>query len=142
VYRDPRCVFVAESLAQAEAVIGWLGGKDIAAQVIEEHTLGGLDGLNILTGVGARGWEIWVERPEVADQARRLVADYEAEKKAERDSRTGMVAAVCEECGKTSMYPAREQGTIQNCLHCRAMLDVPDPDNDWDVGEPEEPAEE
>src|SRR5882724_5967345 len=102
MYRDPRCVFVADSLAQAEAVIGWLGGKDIAAQVIEENTLGGLDGLNIFTGVGARGWEIWVNHPDVAGQARQLVGEFEATKAAERESRTGTVATECEECGKTS----------------------------------------
>ena len=142
VYRDPRCVFVAESLAQAEAVIGWLGGADIAATVIEENTLGGLDGLNIFTGVGARGWEVWVDQPDAAERARQLIADFEATRKAEQESRTGTVDVTCEECGASTTFAATELGTIQDCPKCGAMVDVPDPADDWDVGDPEEAVEE
>jgi hypothetical protein len=138
MYRDPRCVLVADTLAEAEAAIGWLAGQDIAARVIEENTLGGLDGLNALTGVGARGWEVWVDQPGTADRVRQLLADDQTAKQAARQARTGTVEATCEECGEASTFPAKEQGTIQNCPHCEAMIDVPDPDDEWDVGEPED----
>jgi hypothetical protein len=138
MYRDPRCVLVADTLAEAEAAIGWFAGRDIVAQVIEENTLGGLDGLNIFTGVGARGWEVWVDNPDVADRARQMLADDQAAKEATRQARTGTVDATCEECGRSATYPAAEQGTIQDCPHCGRMIDVPDPDEDWDVGQTEE----
>jgi hypothetical protein len=36
------------------------------------------------------------------------------------------VQAVCEECGRKSIFGASKAGTIQDCPHCRAYLDVPD----------------
>lgn len=142
MYRDPRCVLVADTLAEAEAAIGWLAAQDITARVVEENTLGGLDGLNALTGVGARGWEVWVDRDEVAGRARELLSADEAAKVAKRQSRTGTVEVTCEECGQAAVFPAAEQGTIQDCPHCGKMIDVPDPDEDWDVGEPEDDDED
>ena len=74
-----------------------------------------------------------------AAAARELIA---AEREAVRDvqdrlqkraARTGTVAAVCEECGKGSDWPAAEAGHTDNCPHCGAYLDIPDPDgeDDW-----------
>jgi hypothetical protein len=59
----------------------------------------------------------------------------------QRSNRTGTVTAVCEECGKSSEWPATIMGTTETCPHCAAYMDIPDPDDDWaevDVGEAEE----
>ncbi|HEY1376796.1 MAG TPA: hypothetical protein VGF55_08370, partial [Gemmataceae bacterium] len=87
------------------------------------------------------GVEVWVKNPADADRARQLLAERAAEVEA-KANRTGTVEARCEECGQSSTFPAAEQGTIQTCPHCGAMLDVPDPDDDWDVGEPDEAADD
>jgi Zn-dependent protease len=34
------------------------------------------------------------------------------------------VIATCEECGKASVFPARERGTVQACPKCRKSMDV------------------
>ncbi len=54
------------------------------------------------------------------------------------------MAAVCEECGKSSEWPAEVMGTTETCPHCQAYMDIPDPDDDWsgvDFGESEDDAE-
>jgi hypothetical protein len=143
IYRDPRCVHVDDSLAHANLVVVWLESQGIFAQVMNELTLGGFDGLvSILPNkLGIRGVEVWVDDPANAERARQMLAEH-AELLVSKAARSGNVDALCEECGATSTFPAAEQGTIQDCPHCGAMLDVPDADGDWDVGEPEIEAEE
>jgi ribosomal protein S27E len=143
VYRDPRCVFVGESAAQAETVAAYLSGQGIAAEVIEPNTLGGLDGLNFFTGIGARGLEVWVHDPAAVPRARELL-EAQAESLAQREARTGFVETECEECGARVKFPASEAGTVQDCPNCGAYLDVPDPDadgGDEDFGDDEPEAQ-
>jgi hypothetical protein len=141
-YRDPKCVHVDDNLARANLVAAWLGSQGIPADVMNELTLGGFEGLvSILPSkLSFRGVEVWVKDPADADRARQLLAEHAAELQAAKANRTGTVEAVCEECGEATIFPAAEQGTIQTCPHCGALLDVPDPDADWgdeDFGEDE-----
>jgi hypothetical protein len=142
-YRDPKCVHVDHNLARARLIAGWLGGHGIPADVMDEMTLGGFEGLvSILPAkLSFRGVEVWVIDPADADRARQLLADKAAEIQAKK-SRTGTVEARCEDCGRSSTFPAAQQGSIQNCPHCGAMVDVPDPDGEWDVGEPDDAADD
>jgi hypothetical protein len=58
-----------------------------------------------------------------------------------RASRTGNVTVVCEECGKSSDWPATAMGTTEYCPHCQAYMDIPDPEDDWsdvDFGKPDD----
>ena len=45
--------------------------------------------------------------------------------------RTGTVTVACEDCGKSSDWPATAMGTTEVCPHCAGYMDVPDPDEDW-----------
>jgi hypothetical protein len=142
-FRDERCVFVADSAGRAATIVAWLGGHGIAADVMNELTWGGFEGLTALVPgkLSLRGLEVWVKNSDDAERARQLMAAYAqeiAEQRAQRASREGNVEAICEDCGSASPFPAAEQGTIQNCPKCGAMLDVPDPDEDRAIGEPEE----
>jgi Putative prokaryotic signal transducing protein len=139
IHRDSKCVHVDDNLGRARLVAGWLSGQGIPADVMDENTLGGFEGLvSILPDkLANRGVEVWVKDPADTEQARQLLAERAAEAEA-KAQRTGIVEAVCEECGQTATFPAAEQGTIQDCPHCGAMIDVPDPDDDWDVGDPED----
>jgi len=136
-YRDPKCVHVDDNLARANLIVGYLGSHGIPAEVMDEMTLGGFEGLVsfLPAKLSLRGVEVWVKNPADADRARQLLAEQQAEIAA-KANRTGTVQAVCEECGTTATFPASAQGTIQDCPNCGAMLDVPDPDQEWDVGEP------
>jgi hypothetical protein len=101
----------------------------------------------------AGGLEVRVLNPAQAEEARGLLVEHAAAleelraRDKQRAERTGTTTAVCEECGKSSEWPASEMGHTQVCPHCGRYMDIPDPDDDWgdvDVGgeEPEAEAEE
>jgi hypothetical protein len=155
--RDPRCVHVLEDRATAAALAEWLTGKGYPADVFDAGVPreAADDSLGFSSTV-AGGLEIRVLNPAQADEARNLLAEHaEAlkelhERYQKRAQRTGTTTAVCEECGKSSEWPAAEMGRTQVCPHCSRYMDIPDPDDDWgdvDFGgeepeaEPEEPEE-
>src|SRR5271166_4645357 len=110
-YRDPKCVFVADSLGLAEIVAVYLRQHGVAAAVMNPATLGGLEGLTWVsrTGVSANGIEVWINDPAQTVQAQELLADqkeFQGARLARAAARTGTVDAVCDECGKTTAFPA------------------------------------
>src|SRR6516165_4379693 len=78
-HRDPRCGFVADSMAAAVVTATWLTDNGVPAQVMDLMTLGGFEGLTaLLPGISARGLEVWVEDPAQVEEARALLAEHEA----------------------------------------------------------------
>jgi hypothetical protein len=126
LYRDPKCVFVADNFGQADIVANWLDEHGIPAQVMNQATLGGLVSPLLTPAVGV---EVWVVDPAHAPEAIRLLGERALADVAKE--RTGApVAVVCEECGASSTFPASCRDTVQDCPHCSAFLDVVDPDED------------
>src|SRR5438445_3578570 len=126
IHRDPRCVFVANSMAVAVVTATWLTENGIPAQVMDLMTLGGLEGLTgWAAGISARGLEVWVEDAAHASKARRLLAEHQASiaQRATDAEHRGPVEVVCEECGERSVFPANQYGTVQDCPHCGAYMD-------------------
>jgi hypothetical protein len=119
-YRDPKCVFVAGHIGQADIVAGWLEGHGIPAEVMNRETMGGL---GYPLSAATAGVEVWVTDPERAAEAIRLLGERALELVTQRPSGPP-VEVVCEECGKTSTFPAEQRGSVQNCPHCSAYLDV------------------
>lgn len=78
----------------------------------------------------------WWDAPRItvhaadAARAREIILALEGEelrRAAAHDSATGPpVEVVCEECGKTTSFPVSQRGTVQNCGHCGAYVDVED----------------
>lgn len=136
IYRDPKCVFVAKDGPSANMIAGLLTGAGFPAQVMNEATLGGFEGLTgWVPGYSHKGMEVWVIDPDHVEPAKKLLEEETKtaeEQKRKREQRTGTVTAVCEECGKSSEWPASEMGTTQDCPHCGEYMDVPDPDENWD----------
>jgi hypothetical protein len=127
--RDPFAAYNAGSNVEAHIVCGLLQDAGIEALVIEDVSQ---------VGVWAGGTvaelhkpQVWIERADI-DRARPVLTDYErrsAERRAaERGEREAgpPVEVVCEECGKRCEFPAAQKGTVQNCPHCRAYVDVGD----------------
>jgi hypothetical protein len=81
IYRDPKCVHVADSLSEAESVAHFLNGHGLPAQVMNPATLGGLLGLTVLsrTGVSSTGLEVWVNDPAHAEPALQKLQEFAAE---------------------------------------------------------------
>jgi hypothetical protein len=122
IYRDPKCVFVANNPAEADIVAGWLTDQGIRAQVMNRATLGGLVGLTPL-GVGTAAIELWVEDPTQAPEALRLLAEHAAGRKAKNQGRQP-ITVVCERCGARLTFAATQRGSTQECEHCGAYVDV------------------
>lgn len=81
-------------------------------------------------------WQRW------SSEARRLIADFQARKQAADAANTGTIAAACEECGKTTSFPAKERDSVQNCPHCGSYMDVTDEPPGPDETEPDEASAE
>ena len=130
IYRDPKCVHVADSLSEAESVAHFLNSHGLPAQVMNPATLGGLLGLTVLsrTGVSSTGLEVWVNDPVHAEPALQKLQEFAAEqtKKGADNETKGPVEAECEECGKTITFPGAQRDSTQDCPHCGAYLDVPE----------------
>ena len=136
-YRDPKCVFVASNFGQANVVAGWLQGQGIPADVMNRETAGGLGSplLAATTGV-----EVWVMDPAQTAEAIRLLGDHALELVTNKPTGPPL-EVVCEECGQTSTFPAQQRGSVQNCPHCSAYLDVEPADGTEGTQGPTEPEE-
>jgi hypothetical protein len=146
---DPRTVLSTDSPKVADTVIEWLAAEGIAAELIVPRPSS--DPLTGLTeGPAEEELEVRVIDVAKVEDARKLLSDAQRTARLhairdERAKRTGTVTAVCEECGKSSEWPATAMGTTETCPHCTAYMDIPDPEDDWsgvDFGEPEEAVEE
>jgi len=133
--RDPRTVFVAENGQVAEAVIQLLAANGIPAE-IQQAPLPEQSAFSGLVVPPADEFPILVTEPTKVDEARELLAT--AEKMAavravvaKREARTGTVTATCEDCNKSSEWPASSMGTTEVCPHCGNYMDIPDPEDDW-----------
>jgi hypothetical protein len=124
--RDPRCVYVAyRSMGEAAVVASFLEQHGIASEVMNQATLGGLEGLTALVpGVSSRGIEVWVLDPGRVREAVGLLAEAEAERLVQKDEEGEPIYVMCEECGAESSYPYETRGTCQNCPRCGSYVDV------------------
>src|SRR5262245_18061673 len=79
INRNPRCVYVSDTLGRAEIVATWLNDQEIAADVMDTATLGGFDGKTSITPWVAsnRGIEAWVPEGDVDRAQELLVAKTE-----------------------------------------------------------------
>ena len=136
-YRDPRCVFVASSFNQADVVAAWLQGHGIATEVMNRETMGGLVSPVLM---GVTGVEVWVMDPAFAPEGIRLLGEHALELRVQKPDGPPVEVA-CEECGKTSTFPAEERGSVQNCPHCGAYLDVEPADDAEQLQGPTGPGE-
>ena len=94
--------------------------------------------------------QVWVSRAD-AERARIAVLHYEDETAAaqaeaeaaasEANESAEPIEVECDECGQTTLFPGGQHGTIQDCPHCGAYVDVgefDDTDMPWQEGVSEE----
>jgi len=123
---EESCVHRATTLEEADIVVVWLGEEGIRAFVKNRHSIGTLCAP---PAVAPKGVEVCVPDEEQAARAKILLADHaEAIRRRSQSAPTGKIfRAVCEECGRPTDFPAELFGSVQNCPHCRANMDVSDP---------------
>lgn len=137
--QEPRRILTAPSRQTAETLAAWLTEKGHPAEVVVPPMGTTASALTGETDAAvAPEFEVWVADAAGAEPAKALIVEQREalavirEREAKRAARTGTVTAVCDECGKSSDWPAADMGKTQDCPHCGAYLDIPDPDENWD----------
>ena len=132
---DPVSIYRAANNMQAHLLCGHLKQNGIEAHVLEDNPINGGWMFGLLPQVHKP--EVCVDRCKL-EQARLLVESYDRDEH-QRMSRstissveTDFVAVVCEECGKKTPFPASQRGTLQECPHCSAYVDVGEPESSAD----------
>jgi hypothetical protein len=128
--RDPVAVYTAASNVELQLLRIALETAGIEAFAIEDISQVGTWMMGLIPEIHKP--QIWVDRSDV-DRARPVLDDYErqvaqrrAAQRHEQPSTKSAVAVVCEDCGVTSTVAAELSGSIQDCPHCGAYVDVGD----------------
>ena len=126
----PIAVYNAENNVEAQLLCNYFEQNDI-----EAYPTKGLMTFGNLPEVFKT--EVWVDESNV-DAAKSLLVEYERERerrtarKQAQAAETGSIEVVCEECGKPTSFAASKKGTVQDCSHCAAFVDVGDDESfDW-----------
>ena len=96
---------------------------------IEAHVHEGADRSGATESLGTAPW---TDAPRIlvfADQAelaRQILLGWEEQKREEeaRAAEGPPIDVVCEKCGKTTSFPGSQRGSVHNCGHCNAFVDV------------------
>ena len=137
---DPVAAFTAGSNVEAQFVCGLLHDAGLAAEVMADESLAGVWVGGTMAGIHKP--QVWIERADFA-VAQKIVADYERRTAGRRAAGQAAspgppIEVICEQCGKRSEFPAAQLGTVQDCPHCSAYVDVGDDAGIEDWGEAEE----
>jgi Putative prokaryotic signal transducing protein len=124
---DPVAVYNAANNLQAVFVRDALIAAGIEAFVIEDISQVG-------TWVGGLIPElhkprVWVERCDI-ERAKPVLDEYERRTNELRGvGREGgttklVIEVICEDCSRPTSFPATQEGSVQQCPHCGAYVDV------------------
>jgi hypothetical protein len=118
---DPVKIYAAASNVEAQMICRLLQAAGVEAFAGEDFSAVGAWWGGTVPGVFDAS--VYVSRAD-AEEAAALIRQHER-LRAERSSALGTeVEATCEDCGKLAAFPAAQRGTVQNCPHCGAFLDV------------------
>jgi hypothetical protein len=129
--RDPVAVYNAANNVEALFVRDGLLAAGVEAFVIEDVSQIGAWVGGLIPEIHKP--QVWVERADMV-RAKPVLDDFEARAARLRDGNPAGDAAgppievICDECGSTAAFPAAQRGSVQQCPHCRAYLDVGEPE--------------
>lgn len=145
-FKDPFAAYNPGTNLEAHLVCGQLRDAGIEAVVIEDVSTAGLWLGGTIAEIHKP--QVWIERADI-ERARPILAAYERQANERRtgsqtgDETAAPIQVVCEECGHRSEFPANKRGSVENCPHCHAFVDVGEDDEFEDWAEPDgESAEE
>lgn len=126
---DAVAVYSATNNVEVALVCNLLANEGIEAKPVEDVSYVGMTGLGLLPQIHKP--QVWVSRRD-ADQARAILEKYEQwllerVNAAQASADAATLEAVCEECGRSSMFPASLKGSVQDCPHCGQTMDVEPP---------------
>ncbi len=124
--REPVAIYNAASNLEAVFVRDALIAAGIEAFVIEDVSLAGAWVEGLVPEIHKP--QVWVERADIS-RTKPILDEFEERAAELRGGREGatpepLIEAVCEECGGRASFPAAQRGSVQQCPHCDAYLDV------------------
>ena len=121
----PIAVYTAGTNLEAHCIREMLIAEGIEAAVVEDESRAGAWMFGLLPQIHKP--QVWVERTD-AERARPLLEAYERQLvERGRDAFEGPpIYVVCEECRRTTFFPASRRGHVETCSHCAAFVDVGD----------------
>jgi DNA-directed RNA polymerase subunit RPC12/RpoP len=138
--RDPVAIYVPASNMEAHLICEALHNAGIDAHAVEDVSQVGTWMFGLVSQIHKP--QVWVERADVK-AAKPILEEYERRAKVNRDAKNAkrgspdMIEVVCEECGRSSRFPIEQEGSVQDCPHCGAYIDVEEAGSDDDWGEPD-----
>jgi hypothetical protein len=105
----------------------YLERNGIEAFEVDDTSLAGVWMFGLLSGIHRP--RVWVDRVN-AERAKTLIEEFERERRERQAAHVTSgdeakpLHVVCEDCNKASDFPASKRGTIQDCPHCGAYVDV------------------
>lgn len=119
---EPICVRRTATVEEADMIVAWLVERGVQSMVMDRDN----PGVMAFGVTDEEGIAVCVADSETADRAEALLDEHDKEAAARTaDPSAGPIEAVCEDCGKTSTFPATTSGTVQECNHCGCHVDVP-----------------
>jgi hypothetical protein len=139
--RDPVAVYNAANNVQAQLVRNALIQSGVEAYVTEDVSPGGIWWGGLISEIHKP--QVWVERADI-ERAKPVLDAFESraaelrDAGAEVDAAGTPIATVCEECGGQASFPVAQRGSVQQCPHCGAYLDVggEEMSDEWREAEP------
>lgn len=131
---DPVDAYHAATNLDAHMMCNFLLEAGIDATVVEDLPPQVLGVLSIISPLYTP--RIRVNRDD-APRARAMLEEFERQKseRAQPAAPGQPITVTCEGCGQTATFPAEQQGTVQDCPHCHAYVDVevPGASEEWNV---------
>jgi predicted nucleic acid-binding Zn-ribbon protein len=125
----PIAVYNAEHNIEAQLLCDHLERNGVEAHATLDESVVGMWAFGRLPEIHKT--QVWVDQSNV-ELAAELLAEYERQRSrrhsrpvADQNADT-TVGVLCEECGKKTLFPVSKRGTVQDCEHCGAYVDVED----------------
>ena len=135
--KDPLKVYTAATNLEAHMIVERLQSNGIKAFAEEDESGVSLWAFGTISQFHKPN--VWIEKA-AAPQAKELINEFEERKRQRAQPKGGesVIQVECEECGRKTTFPESLDGTVQECSHCHAYVDVGELDWDEDFGEPED----
>jgi hypothetical protein len=132
--QDPVAIYNAADNFEAQLICNLLNDAGIEAYLTEDVSPVGVWLFGLLPEIHKP--QVWTERANM-ERVKPLLDEYERQQvqrqqaEAKRITEGATVEASCEECGHQSVFSIALEGTVQDCPHCGAYMDVGEPPH-WD----------
>ena len=136
-FKKPVIAYTAATNVEAHMIVELLLANGVPAHAVEDQSGVSLWAFGTISQFHQPN--VWVDETNF-EQAAGYIRDFEEKKKSRNAPVKGAADLLvnCEDCGKTTSFPASLDGTTQECQHCDAYVDVGDLPWDDDFGEPED----